>query len=58
MPTPATFPEIDMNEEFYCNFKAIASNYSFTLPFVNGKFCDDFNTSIPDFGLQTIRKLI
>ena len=55
MPESATFPELDKTQEYGCHFTAI--NYSFTLPFVGGQFCDASTTVIPHFDLVQIGKL-
>ena len=58
MPTSATFPEVDVNEQYNCHFTANAQNYSFTLPFVNGEYCDPTVTPIPEFDFEQIRELL
>lgn len=53
-PTSATFPEIDPSEEYNCHFINNTLNYSFTLPLVDGKYCDASAASIPSFGFKQI----
>ena len=54
IPTSATFPEIDLNEEYSCHFINRAHNYSFTLPFVDGKYCDASIALVPNFDIKQI----
>ncbi len=53
-PVGATFPEIDPSEEYNCHFINSAQNYSFTLPFVDGKCCDASVAVIPSFDFKQI----
>jgi hypothetical protein len=53
-PVGATFPEIDPSEEYNCHFINSAQNYSFTLPFVDGKRCDASVALIPSFDFKQI----
>lgn len=53
-PTSATFPEIDPSEEYNCHFINSVQNYSFTVPFVDGKYCDASVTLVPNVGFKQI----
>ena len=53
-PTSATFPEIDPSEEYNCRFINSVLNYSFTLPFVDGKYCDASAAHVPSFDFKQI----
>ena len=54
IPTSATFPETDPSEEYHCHFINSILNYSFTSPFVDGKYCDSPTEFMPSFGFKQI----